>query len=378
MWRVALIGAGRRAQAHVAALEVLRDRFQPVAVCAPDLTAAGAAATRLGCRPYCDLRACLAGERVEVAVVVTSEPTHHALAAFLAGRGVHVLCETPIALTVPLADLMIEAARRAGTHLIVAENVVHEGWVQLWQRVVESGVLGRPLRVHCQALQGAYHAACLMRRLAGGAPRRVRALVREDLVETGAGGGGAGEGSRRERWLHGLLEHEGGALSVHEHGTLAQEELLGRRHLWRLQVDGTRGTLANDHLFLAGGVVHRVERGLDQAGALEALGLSLEPRLEWRRPAGCGAADPALVALLARAAAELAGAPPAYTLEEARLDLATAVALEESAARGGMPLPLPLAHPTAHERELEASLRARVAVDLRDLDAVVATRLPRG
>ena len=32
---------------------------------------------------------------------------HHAIACFMADAGVHILCETPIAVTLPTADLMI-------------------------------------------------------------------------------------------------------------------------------------------------------------------------------------------------------------------------------------------------------------------------------
>ncbi len=58
----------------------------------------------------------------------------------------------------------------------------------------------------------------------------------------------------------------------------------------------------------------------------------------------------------------------------ALLDLASYLALEESAARGGMPLALPLSHPTAYERTLEAELRQRYGAEPEDLEAFALVR----
>jgi len=63
------------------------------------------------------------------------------IAAF--ARGLHVLCEKPIARTVGEADAMVAAARDAGRVLDVAFNHRQRGDIQTLRRVVEAGTLGR-------------------------------------------------------------------------------------------------------------------------------------------------------------------------------------------------------------------------------------------
>lgn len=58
----------------------------------------------------------------EFVVVATPHPSHEAVTAAAAERGVHVLCEKPIAHTVAAADRMIDACRRAGVLLGIDFN----------------------------------------------------------------------------------------------------------------------------------------------------------------------------------------------------------------------------------------------------------------
>jgi predicted dehydrogenase len=72
--------------------------------------------------PYTSLRKLGEQERPDVAVVTVPADAHHAEVWFLAGQGVHVLVETPIAPTRALADIQIAAAERNRVALEVAEN----------------------------------------------------------------------------------------------------------------------------------------------------------------------------------------------------------------------------------------------------------------
>ncbi|MDQ3700939.1 MAG: Gfo/Idh/MocA family oxidoreductase [Chloroflexota bacterium] len=58
----------------------------------------------------------------EFVVVATPHPSHEAMTAAAAERGIHVLCEKPIAHTVAAADRMIDACRRAGVLLGIDFN----------------------------------------------------------------------------------------------------------------------------------------------------------------------------------------------------------------------------------------------------------------
>ena len=60
-------------------------------------------------------------------------------------RGLHVLCEKPIARTVDEAAAMVQAARSAGRVLDVAFNKRRRGDIQQAREVVAAGRLGHPL-----------------------------------------------------------------------------------------------------------------------------------------------------------------------------------------------------------------------------------------
>jgi predicted dehydrogenase len=69
---------------------------------------------------------------------------HAPIAIGALDRGVHVLCEKPIALNADEADAMVAAARAAGRVLDVAFNHRQRGDIQRLKAVVDDGRLGRP------------------------------------------------------------------------------------------------------------------------------------------------------------------------------------------------------------------------------------------
>ena len=78
-------------------------------------------------------------------VVSVAVPTflHAPITIAALERGLHVLCEKPIARTVEEAEAMVDAAASAGRVLDVAFNHRRRGDIETLKRVVESGRLGR-------------------------------------------------------------------------------------------------------------------------------------------------------------------------------------------------------------------------------------------
>lgn len=77
------------------------------------------------------------------AIVVTSANAHHRdLVLEAARRGVHVLCEKPLATTVPDAEVMTAACREAGVVLMTAFPVHFAPAVQALRAAVSDGSLG--------------------------------------------------------------------------------------------------------------------------------------------------------------------------------------------------------------------------------------------
>ena len=69
---------------------------------------------------------------------------HAPIAIAALERGIHVLCEKPIALNGPEADAMVRAARAADRVLEVAFNHRQRGDIQALKAVVDAGRLGHP------------------------------------------------------------------------------------------------------------------------------------------------------------------------------------------------------------------------------------------
>lgn len=124
-------------RAHLPALEAHREAATVVAVCDPDPCRAAEVAGRLeGVRWYTDVADLLGGGGVEL-LVVASPPSAH-LAAVLAAldRGVDVLCEKPLGISV--ADAHLLATRLATRPECLVASVHQYRFAEAWTAVVEA------------------------------------------------------------------------------------------------------------------------------------------------------------------------------------------------------------------------------------------------
>ncbi|MHB0878631.1 MAG: Gfo/Idh/MocA family protein [Anaerolineae bacterium] len=80
---------------------------------------ASAVAARCGARAYTDALAMLDGERLDAVSVCTPPRSHCELTVAAARRGVHVLCEKPMAPGPEECDTMIDACEHAGVTLLL-------------------------------------------------------------------------------------------------------------------------------------------------------------------------------------------------------------------------------------------------------------------
>jgi predicted dehydrogenase len=141
--RVGLVGCGKIAQTHAAALNAL-DEADFVAVCDVDEGRARAFASQHGVsKVYSDVGELLRSGGVDAVIVCTPHPFHAPVAIAAAETGVHVLCEKPISDKLSEAYRMVEAADRAG---IKFSAVFQRRWWPACQRVreaIDSGRLGQ-------------------------------------------------------------------------------------------------------------------------------------------------------------------------------------------------------------------------------------------
>lgn len=135
---VALIGCGGIAEAYCEALSGV-DGARVVAVVDAAAEAAARLGARIGAPSYRDLELLPA---CDAALVLTPPDTHEALSCALLDRGVHVLCEKPLAPTVAAAERMVSAAAAADRRLMMGSKFRFTPDVQTARRLLDEQVCG--------------------------------------------------------------------------------------------------------------------------------------------------------------------------------------------------------------------------------------------
>lgn len=252
---IGILGAGNISDTHARAAIAIADT-SIVAVHGGNQARAERLAATYGATAYADLEAFLAHEPMDLVAIGSPSGLHAAQGIAACRRGLHVLVEKPVDVTVERADALIEAADAAGVRLgVFFQDHVQPDLVRLHD-AVHGGRLGRPLLVSARvkwfrpteyygqsrwrgtwALDGGgalmnqgIHTADLLlwllgpvRRVSARATTALHAIEVEDTVIA-------------------LLEFESGAIGTLEATTAAYP---GYRR--RVELTGTEGTVIVEH-----------------------------------------------------------------------------------------------------------------------------------
>jgi predicted dehydrogenase len=150
--RVAIVGAGMIGRAHARAFRGLAAMFQPMparvelsVVADPDQALAGDAQVRweIGrlSRSWSEV---VEADDVDIACVALPNHEHRAAVEALVAAGKHVLCEKPLAPTVPDGLAIATAARQAGVVHGVGFNLRRAPAVAAIRAAVGRGLIGEP------------------------------------------------------------------------------------------------------------------------------------------------------------------------------------------------------------------------------------------
>ena len=285
--RVALIGYAAMGAAHSQGWRTAARIFPLAAVpemavlCGRTESATAEAATRLGWGEWAtDWRDVVGRDDIDVVDVCTPGDSHAEIAVAALRAGKHVLCEKPLANTVDEAEHMTaEAATAAsrGVRSAVGFNYRRVPAIALARRLVRDGRIGDLRHIRAQYLQDWLvdsHAPLVWRlqkekagsgalgdigahvidlaqhvtgqRLTGVAAVMDTFVKRRPLPSTAASGGDAGEAELGEVTVDDaalfLARTDGGALGSFEATRFAN----GRKNAIRLELNGSRGSLAFD------------------------------------------------------------------------------------------------------------------------------------
>lgn len=142
--RGALVGCGYVSQFHLQAWRQVPG-VEIAAVCDLDGRRAAERAARFSIeRTYTDVARMLKEVRPCFLDIATRPDSHLPLIREAAARGVHVLCQKPVAPSLAELEEMIRLCERAGVRLCVNENWRWRPWHREMRRRVSGGLIGRP------------------------------------------------------------------------------------------------------------------------------------------------------------------------------------------------------------------------------------------
>lgn len=87
-------------------------------------------------------------ERPDFFDIITPPPTHQEMCADAASRGIHVICQKPLAPTMQEATSIVDNAQRAGIRLMVHENFRWQPWYRKIKELQNAGTIGEFTHLH--------------------------------------------------------------------------------------------------------------------------------------------------------------------------------------------------------------------------------------
>ena len=141
--RIAIIGLGRAGSVHLDAWPHV-EGAEVVAISDPSPAARKRARER-GIKVFSDPAVMLETTKLDGVVIATPPADHAEIAIACLDRGLHVLCEKPLALTTWDALSMLKAASRNKRQLLLATKFRHVPELATARELVQTGKLGVPI-----------------------------------------------------------------------------------------------------------------------------------------------------------------------------------------------------------------------------------------
>jgi UDP-N-acetyl-2-amino-2-deoxyglucuronate dehydrogenase len=143
MYKIALIGCGRISGKHLESISQLNNDLKLVAVCDIVKERAKVAGEQYVVDWYTDYQKMLERDDIDVVSICTPSGLHpeHGIAA--AKRGIHVVSEKPMAITLEGADQLIRSCDQARVQLFVVKQNRLNTTMQLLKRAVDKNRFGK-------------------------------------------------------------------------------------------------------------------------------------------------------------------------------------------------------------------------------------------
>jgi predicted dehydrogenase len=148
MLKIAIVGCGKVADQHVAAIHRIPER-EIVSVCDSEPLMAKQLGQRFGiARCFSDLKEMLEAVSPDIVHITTPPQSHYSLARQCLESGSHVYLEKPFTVTASETESLIQLAQRRALKITVGHNYLFTLEMLEMRRLVEKGFLGgRPIHL---------------------------------------------------------------------------------------------------------------------------------------------------------------------------------------------------------------------------------------
>ncbi|HAV64603.1 MAG TPA: gfo/Idh/MocA family oxidoreductase [Verrucomicrobiales bacterium] len=93
-------------------------------------------------KAYGDWREMFDAEKPDFVDIITPPPTHREMCAEAAARGIHIICQKPLAPTLAEAEAIVADAAEKNVRFMVHENFRFQPWHRQLKRQLEAGAIG--------------------------------------------------------------------------------------------------------------------------------------------------------------------------------------------------------------------------------------------
>mgnify|MGYP001810522932 CR=1 FL=1 len=154
MLRGAIVGTGFWANYQIPAWQESAD-VEIVAVCNRTRSKAEAIARKFKIpNVYDRVDQLLEHESLEFVDIITDVDTHPLFVQQAAEKGVHVICQKPMAPSFALAEGMVDICRKSGVKFFIHENFRWQMPIRKLKSVLDSGRIGRPFKARVSFCSG--------------------------------------------------------------------------------------------------------------------------------------------------------------------------------------------------------------------------------
>lgn len=368
--RVAIIGTARRSDyLYGPLLKALPAEVELVGVWGRGEESARRLGEALAVPWYTNLDRLMRETAPEIGIVSVAYGANGEVGLMAVEAGLHVLLETPIAHDLDEADAIIDAARRRGVKIEVAEQFHRRPLEQIKLALLASGLFGRVHTAFNDFAGHGYHGVSVLRSYIGFHERPVQVVgaVRDFPLAPQWSRLADTRSARTETQEHGIIEYAGGQLGIYHWTSVGYDSPMRWWRSSRFLAEKGMGITVGVNLevqewltlLAPGGEAPRfitLERRWERndGGALVAMvahtGDPDLPIVTWENPfrplrrghgvqwhddeigvAGC---------LISLVDAVRSGGDPTYGPDQARLDQEIVLAIQQSAAAGGQPVRL--------------------------------------